>query len=278
MSSESEVKHLHTYFLFPVAIDRAAVMEEHPEIWRESQPWFKKLDQWITGHVVSEYASVFSGGTVRHRHIQLATQLMADFHYFNNYWFHLEPTAKDEELEHFALLCDAYQLAPTKEKLEDQIDRTSGYIDRLYARRNNDAVKRLAMMSVVLGIGALVTGYYGMNIPHLATLLQNGATSVWSLVVTSLMAAASLWFIFYIVASNWLNYRASILPHRYRKAMKIVSLRGLRPYNEGNIKTCKKIRVRLRVRYEETKLCWRNVIVSQQIIDFIDWLIIEYVC
>jgi hypothetical protein len=182
---------------------------------------------------------VFSGGRVRHGHIQLATQLMADFHYFNNYWFHLEPTAKDEELEHFALLSDAYQLGPTKEKLEDQIDRLSGYIDRLYALRNSDAVNRLAMMSVILGVGALVTGYYGMNIPHLATLLQNGAASVWSLVLTSVMAVASLWFIFYIVASNWLDYRASILPHRYRKAMKRVGLRRLRRYSETNLETPK---------------------------------------
>jgi hypothetical protein len=176
---------------------------------------------------------------VRHRHIQLATQLMADFHYFNNYWFHLEPTTKDEELENFALLSNAYQLGPAKEKLEDLIDRLSGYIDRLYALRNSDAVNRLAMMSVILGVGALVTGYYGMNIPHLATLLQNGKTSVWSLVLTSLMAVASLWFIFYIVASNWLDYRASILPHRYRKAIGTVSLRGLHRYDEANLGTSK---------------------------------------
>ena len=68
MSSDPEVNHLHTYFLFPVAIDRAAVMEEQSEIWRESQPWFEKLDQWITGHVVPEYATAAAqlGGWQRH--------------------------------------------------------------------------------------------------------------------------------------------------------------------------------------------------------------------
>jgi hypothetical protein len=34
------------------------------------------------------------------------------------------------------------------------------------------------MMSVILGIGALVTGYYGMNIPRLATMLMHGAVSI----------------------------------------------------------------------------------------------------
>jgi hypothetical protein len=26
-------------------------MDEHPEIWRGSQPWFEKLDLWVTRHV-----------------------------------------------------------------------------------------------------------------------------------------------------------------------------------------------------------------------------------
>jgi hypothetical protein len=43
-------------------------MEEPPEIWRESEPWFEKLDHWITGHVVPEYASAASrwGSWQRH--------------------------------------------------------------------------------------------------------------------------------------------------------------------------------------------------------------------
>jgi hypothetical protein len=182
---------------------------------------------------------VFSGGAVRHRHIQLANQLMADFHYFNNYWFHLEPTTKDEELEHFVLLRDAYQLGTAKAKLEDQIDKLSGYIDRLYALRNNDAVNRLAMISMLLGIGALVTGYFGMNLPHLETLLQHDVVGMWSLLLTSLLAAASLSFIVYIVASNWRDYRASIMPRRYRKPLARVSLLRLRRYDDANLKTPK---------------------------------------
>jgi len=103
----------------------------------------------------------------------------------------------------------------------------------VYTLRNTDAVNRLAMMSVILGIGALVTGYHGMNIPHLATLLQRNALSIWSLVLTSLLAEASLWFIVYIVASNWLDYRSSIFPNRYRRPLPPKSLRRLRHYGNG---------------------------------------------
>lgn len=173
---------------------------------------------------------VFSGKGVRHRHIQFATRLMADFHYFNNYWFFEELTTKDEESERFRVLSGVYQLSAAKDNIEDQIDKLAGYIDRMYALRNSDAVNRLAMMSVILGIGALITGYYGMNIPHLGDFLKNDKVSVWSLVITSLMTLASVWFIVYIVASNWLDYRASILPHRYRKALTPSSIRRLRRY------------------------------------------------
>ena len=171
---------------------------------------------------------VFSGGRVRHRHIQFATRLMADFHYFNTYWFHLEPTTKDEELEHFGMLSEVYRLEPMKATIEDQIASLAGFIDRLFALRNSDAVNRLAMMSVLLGIGALVTGYYGMNIPDLGTFLQKHLTSIWSLILTSIMAAASLWFVLYIIVSNWTDYRASILPHSYRRPLSPKTLRELR--------------------------------------------------
>jgi hypothetical protein len=182
---------------------------------------------------------VFSGGRVRHRHIQFATRLMADFHYFNTYWFHLEPTTKDEELEHFGLLSEAYRLTAMKETIEDQITSLAGFIDRLFSLRNNDAVNRLAMMSVLLGIGALVTGYYGMNIPHLEAVLHNDRISLWSLVLTSIMAVASLWFVVYIIASNWVDYRASIFPHRYRRPLTPKTLRELRRDDPGEGETAK---------------------------------------
>jgi hypothetical protein len=59
---------------------------------------------------------------------------------------------KDEELEHFAMLRDAYQ-PPAKENIVDEVDNLAGYIDRLYALRDNDAVHQLAMMNAYLASG-----------------------------------------------------------------------------------------------------------------------------
>jgi CorA-like Mg2+ transporter protein len=168
---------------------------------------------------------IFSGQIVRHHHIQMATRLMADYHYFNNYWFFNEITTKDEELEHFQLLCSAYRIDQIKREIGDEIGKLAGYIDRLYALRNNDAVNRLALLSMILGIGALVTGYYGMNIPHLATILNNGTISGGSLVATSIMALLSLGLIAYIVVTNWVDYRSSLVPHHFRRPLPDKSLR-----------------------------------------------------
>jgi hypothetical protein len=176
---------------------------------------------------------IFSGEIVRHHHIQLATRLMADYHYFNNYWFFSEITTKDEELEHFQLLCDAYRIGQMKSEIGRQIEKLAGYIDRLYALRNNDAVNRLAMLSMILGIGALVTGFYGMNIPHLSSALNNGAFSKASLAATGIMTVLSLSLIVYIVASNWVDYRSSLLPTYFRRPLPNSSLRRVGPLEQS---------------------------------------------
>src|ERR1700760_422861 len=68
LSETAEVLHLHTYFLFPLTIDQNAVMDEHPEIWKESEAWFGKLDAWVTGHVAEGFKSAAAqlGGWQRH--------------------------------------------------------------------------------------------------------------------------------------------------------------------------------------------------------------------
>ena len=47
LASNLEVLHLHTYFLFPIAIDQDAVMDEHPEIWRGSSSGLRSSTCWF---------------------------------------------------------------------------------------------------------------------------------------------------------------------------------------------------------------------------------------
>jgi hypothetical protein len=153
---------------------------------------------------------VFSGQVVRHYHIRLATRLMSDFHYFNNYWFFKEITTKDEEFEHFQMLCKAYRIDEMMAEIADDVEKLAGYIDRLYTLRNGDAVNRLALMSVVVGGGALITGFFGQNIPSLLKGMEKWEFSVAAYLFTAVLTLASIALIVYIVTSNWMDYRASL--------------------------------------------------------------------
>jgi hypothetical protein len=78
---------------------------------------------------------------------------------------------------------------------------------------------------MVLGVGALVTGFFGMNIPHLTSALNNVTLSRISLAATFVMTLLSLSLIGYIVAANWIDYRSSLVPHQMRRPLARTSLR-----------------------------------------------------
>src|SRR5271165_1414547 len=43
-------ERLHTYFLFPFALDEDAIRSDHPEAWPGQTRWIDGLDPWIAGH------------------------------------------------------------------------------------------------------------------------------------------------------------------------------------------------------------------------------------
>src|SRR5271166_5045681 len=43
-------KRLDTYFLFPFALDKEAIQEDHPQAWPGKTRWIDGLDSWIAGH------------------------------------------------------------------------------------------------------------------------------------------------------------------------------------------------------------------------------------
>src|SRR5271165_7058315 len=43
-------ERLNTYFLFPFALDKAAIQADHPQAWPGKTRWIDGLDSWIAGH------------------------------------------------------------------------------------------------------------------------------------------------------------------------------------------------------------------------------------
>jgi hypothetical protein len=165
--------------------------------------------------------------------IRLASDLRADFLHFSNYWYFEELANKDEEMEHFTMMCRETRIEQMKREIEEEIEKLNASLHNYYQYRNTESINRLAMLSMILGAGAVVTGFFGMNFGHrFEDLFFNppsewGGAHVGAIVFVILFALSSLLFSVYVVTSNWSDYRQSLLPRWWlnRTAEKSRSLR-----------------------------------------------------
>ena len=102
-------------------------------------------------------------GEMSRENIEIATALRSEFLNFSNYWYFEELANKDEEIEHFTMQCDAYRIIARKAEVEQEIEKLNASLHEYYQSRSTDAVNRLAMLSMIFGAGAVLTGFFGMN-------------------------------------------------------------------------------------------------------------------
>lgn len=167
--------------------------------------------------------------------IRLATKLMADFQFFSNYWYFSELANKDEEIEHFQMQCHAYRLDPMKNEVEQEVDKLSHLLERSFQLRNTEAVNRLAMLSMILGGGAVITGFFGMNFgKRFDEVFFNPTTNptlhYLSIFAVSFVVLLSLSFATYLVSAGWKDYRSILLPGWKNKHYGAASLRRTLDY------------------------------------------------
>lgn len=151
--------------------------------------------------------------------IRAANELRAEFLHFSNYWHFDELANKEEEIEHFDLQCRFYRIKPMKEEIEGEIKSLGESLQDHYTFRNTEAINRVAMLSLILGIGAVITGFFGMNFGRefAATLFEPMGDwpvlhyAAIALVVT--FSIGALLFATYVVAVNWHDYRDILDPH-----------------------------------------------------------------
>jgi hypothetical protein len=169
--------------------------------------------------------------------IRTASDLRGEFLHFSNYWHFDELANKDEELEHFVMMCREYHTTTLKQEIEEEIEKLNASLDNYYQFRNTEAVNRLAMLSMLLGAGAVVTGFFGMNFgrrfgsiffePDKASLAIHYA----AIAVVAVLAFGALAFALYVVAANWPDYREILVP-RSRRERSATSLRRAGPPRE----------------------------------------------
>lgn len=153
--------------------------------------------------------------------IRLANDLGAEFLHFSNYWYFDELANKDEEIEHFTLQCQEYRVVPMKGQVEQEIEKMNSSLHTHYQFRNTEAVNRLAVVSLVIGAGAVLTGFFGMNFgrefadwifdpAHKPPYLHYGL-----IFLVTLLAFGGLTFAISVIISHWQDYRETFSRKAY---------------------------------------------------------------
>ena len=151
--------------------------------------------------------------------IRLTDRVRADFLHFSTHWYFDELANKDEEIEHFQLQCRQYRTEVMRQDIERELDALNLSLHNYFQFRNTEAVNRLAMLSMILGAGAVVTGFFGMNFEHwfAETIFRAEALPAvhWAAIgAVSVLAFGALAFGIWTVAANWHDYRNTLLPGR----------------------------------------------------------------
>jgi hypothetical protein len=158
----------------------------------------------------------------REENIDAANGLLVEFLHFANYWHFDELANKDEEQEHFVLQCRAYRIAPALAEVEDSVRRLNASLNDYYESRQMEAVNRLAILSLVFGGGAVVTGFFGMNFgaAFRGIFFEPTGSAHWAhwaaIAFVALMTLGAFSYGIFLIATHWADYREVILPRRKR--------------------------------------------------------------
>ncbi len=155
----------------------------------------------------------FGDGKLSPDNIELMDGLRSEFVIFSNYWHFDELANKDEEAEHFALFNRVFRVDPMKEEIGQEVERLNSVLNEYYQRRNTMAVNRLAMLSMILGGGAVLTGFFGMNFgEEFARIFfqppPHAAEIHWlAMALVTVVTFGALLFGLILILLNWQDYK-----------------------------------------------------------------------
>jgi hypothetical protein len=157
-------------------------------------------------------------GRLNTENVRLVSDLRAEFLHFSNYWYFDELANKDEEIEHFTMHCDNYRIYAMKRDIEEEVGKLNDSLHNYQQFRNTESINRLAMLSMILGAGAVATGFFGMNFggEFGNTFFAPTAHRQWfhwaAMVSVTVFALGSIGFGAFLVIANWGDYRENLLP------------------------------------------------------------------
>lgn len=165
--------------------------------------------------------------------VQYARALRAEFLHFSNHWFFEELANKDEEIEHFDMQCRGYRILAMKKEVDGEIAELNASLREYAQSQSTEAVNRLAMVSMILGAGAVVTGYFGMNFGREfgGFIFDPQGHPAWlhygAIVFVTLFALGAVAFGAYLVFANPEDYKDILVPQASRRRKKWFSFKRL---------------------------------------------------
>jgi hypothetical protein len=157
------------------------------------------------------------GGRLTLSSITMVNELRTQFLNFSGYWHFDELSCKQTYNEFFYRLCSEYKIRDMKEALGNELRHMGDFVYNFYQLRNTEAVNRLAMLSLIFGGGAVVTGFFGMNFGgEFGQLFFEGAKApfIHYLMVTLVCSfiLGSLTFGSVVLLRSWRDYLALLSP------------------------------------------------------------------
>jgi Mg2+ and Co2+ transporter CorA len=121
----------------------------------------------------------------------------------------------------FRRVCSEYRVAEMKSVLTSELRHMTEFVYNFYQLRTTEAVNRLALLSLIFGGGAVLTGFFGMNFGReFARVVFEGQGSIWLhyllVFIVTTFVFGSLLLGTIVVLRSWREYFAILNPPRSR--------------------------------------------------------------
>jgi len=150
--------------------------------------------------------------------ITMVNELRTEFLNFSSYWHFDDISCKETDNDLFRRLCAEYKIGDMKGILADELRHMAEFVYNFYQLRNTEAVNRLAMLSLIFGGGAVLTGFFGMNFGReFGQFFFEGESGgafghYFMVILVCSFVFASLALGTFVVLRNWREYLAILSP------------------------------------------------------------------
>ena len=150
--------------------------------------------------------------------ITMVNELRTEFLNFSSYWHFDNISCKETDNDLFRRLCAEYKIGDMKGILADELRHMAEFVYNFYQLRNTEAVNRLAMLSLIFGGGAVLTGFFGMNFGReFGQFFFEGESGgafghYFMVILVCSFVFASLALGTFVVLRNWREYLAILSP------------------------------------------------------------------